>query len=122
MTTTVLTIFGMLLGLIKDIAKAEDDAGGEFDWRAFLGERPFQVILRILVVVGVLSQEGMELILPFISQLGLSGVESAASTAAPVLIGLYGDKIGKTVLEKAESVTESVPIVKTLFKWGKKLT
>ncbi len=118
--TQLFALLGMALGLIKDIARAQD-SDSDFDWMGWLGERPFQVVGRLLVTVGILAPEGAELAQDVLSSVNLAAAP-AVQVVVPVLIGLYGDKVQKKALERVEDVSAVVPVVRKLFAWGKKLT
>lgn len=119
--TQLFALLGMALGLVKDIARAnyEDE---EFDWMAWLGERPLQVITRLLLVVVVLTPKATELAQEAMSGVDVAGAPTLIQVLVPTLIGLYGDKIGKRLLEHTEDVSQAIPLVKKLFTWGKRLT
>ncbi len=121
--TQLFALLGMVIGLIKDIARAEYDSEDEgFDWMAWLGERPFQVIARLLVTIGVLTPEAVELAQEVLAGVEFTGAPTLIQVLVPILIGLYGDKIGKRLLEEVEDVSQAIPLVKKLFTWGKRLT
>jgi len=112
---------GVILGAVKDIARAKSEDSG-FNVLAWLGERPFQVIARILVTFGILTPGAVELTNSALADVSFTGGPLVVQIIVPLLVGLYGDKVGKTVLEIVEDNSSSVPLLGKLFKWGKKLT
>lgn len=119
--TTIFAVLGMALGLIKDISHAKA-AEASFDWMGWLGERPFQVVGRILVTLGVLTPAATELANTALADVSFAGAPLIIKMLVPLLVGLYGDKIEKNVLEQIESRSDVIPVVGRLFAWGKKLT
>jgi hypothetical protein len=110
---------GMILNVVRGVASAKDKEP-EFNWLAWLGERPVQVALRALVTLGVLLPEGMELAQQ--ATIGLEFSNPIVSILVPLLIGRYGDRVAQPVLEKAEEGAQFIPILRTIIKLGKKLT
>jgi len=111
---------GMILGILRDAARAEA-ADDEFSFGPWLGERPWQLVGRLTVVVAVFAP-GAAHVAGEIVALAAEIPPEAAGVAIPALGGFYGDKVVKTVLEKVEDALSGVPGFGHLINLGKKLT
>ena len=116
-------LLGMSLGVIRDIARIQaNEEERDFDPFAWLGERPYQILLRLLVTLGIATPVGLELANKALVKIDFIGSPVIVAIAVPFLIGLYGDKIQKSILEKIENFSVDIPIVRRLFTLGKELT
>ena len=118
-TTLVFALLGLATGILRDAAraKAEDST---FEWSAWLGERYIQLGARLVLVVGLLAPEGSRIVETLLATVDLP--PEAAKLPAPFLVGVFGDRIVKTVIEKSETVLQEVPGFRRLMSLGKKLT
>ena len=113
---------GMLLRIIRDAARAKDQEPA-FSWHAWIGERPWQFLARGLVVLAY----GTPKIATYAGQvIATSGIPLTADlpfqVPAAFFVGLYGDKIVKSVLERAESIFGGLPGVGRIINVGKKIS
>lgn len=113
---SLLALGGMVVNVVKQIARTKHRES-DFDWKAWLGERPWQVAVRVALVLGVLLPQAQS------SWSQTMWVQNeTVDSILPILVGKYGDQIAQKVLEIAESYLRDLPFFSKLLSIGKKLT
>jgi len=118
--TIIMSTIGMLVGIIRDIARARKKE--EFDWEAWIGERPWQFLVRMVVTIGIVGEQATTWTSEAVSGSFAEAYVSYLTAIVAFLMGLYGDRAGKTLLEKAEEWGDHVPWLRTLVTLGKKIS
>lgn len=120
LVTTILVILGLVAGVVRDIARAQHE-DSEFDWMAYLGERPLQVAGRLAIAIALLGPGG-EAIAAELLKGGQAIPPEVAAVPAPFLASFFGDRVVKKVFEIGENVLDRVPGISTIIRIGKKLS
>lgn len=118
--SSILVILGMAAGIIRDASRARAEEI-DFDWMAWLGERPLQLAGRLALALAVIGPGGDALITK-IMEGGQTIPPEAAAIPTPFLAGYFGDRLVKKALEAGESFAERIPGLGWLVSVGKKLT